>query len=299
MKKKKIIKYVIIGAIGIVIITFLYNGIFPSKPEYINEPDMEFTVKPYKQEIGGSLGAYLEIIEGTYTLNYPGFTNEPFHSMYFYLKLKMKVVKKFPKNKMIEEYDDRTVFIDRPDIKLDILDKSGMPINGLPQLTDQLEKDQLKGMLLEGKGEFIVNFSGSIYEKAYKKTLKDTVKIKTFQLNGELVSSGYKLKESANVDKSSDNNNSNTTNNTELETKNTENWDEILESYEEYIDEYIVFYKKAMDGDATAMSRYPQLMQKAQSFSNKLSNAGDELTPTQMAKFTKLQMKLVSAASGL
>ena len=204
MNKKKIIKYVIIGVVGIYFLKFLYNGFFPSKREYEKKTDMEFTVNPYKTKISGTLGDYLEVVENSYTFIYPGYTDEPFEKMTYEIKLKLKVVKQYPERKFEKDKGVRIVYYDDPDLKLDILDKNGMPVNGIPQLSDQIDEKQLKGMLIKGEGEFIARFYNSIYQDAYKKdALKDTSKIKTFQISGELVASGYKMKENSRKTKQS------------------------------------------------------------------------------------------------
>ena len=73
---------------------------------------------------------------------------------------------------------------------------------------------------------------------------------------------------------------------------NTKKWDETLDSYEKYIDQYIKLYKKAMTGDASALTEYASMMEKATEFAEKLEEAGDDLTTTQMNRFIKLQTKL-------
>lgn len=72
-------------------------------------------------------------------------------------------------------------------------------------------------------------------------------------------------------------------------------WDSALDEYEEYVDEYIKFYKKAMDGDMSAMSEYASLLEKAQSMYDKLDGAQGEMTAEQLARLNKIQMKMVNA----
>jgi uncharacterized membrane protein (DUF106 family) len=57
--------------------------------------------------------------------------------------------------------------------------------------------------------------------------------------------------------------------------------------------------KKANAGDMSAMTEYVEMLEKAQEFQESLENADDDLTPAQLQKFNKIQMKLVNAASGL
>jgi len=57
--------------------------------------------------------------------------------------------------------------------------------------------------------------------------------------------------------------------------------------------------KKANAGDASAMTEYMEMLTKAQEFQESLADADDDLTPAQLQKFTKIQMKLANAAAGL
>lgn len=89
---------------------------------------------------------------------------------------------------------------------------------------------------------------------------------------------------------------SDTDSDTNVSSDSSNNWDSTLDDYEEYIDKYIKLYKKAKNGDTGALTEYPALLEKAQSLSNKLSNAQGNLKPTQASRFLKLQQKLANAA---
>lgn len=78
--------------------------------------------------------------------------------------------------------------------------------------------------------------------------------------------------------------------------KSSEDWDAVLKSYENYIDQYIKLMKKAKNGDASAMTEYVEMMEKATDLSEKMESAGDDLSTSQMNKFLKLQTKLANAA---
>lgn len=47
----------------------------------------------------------------------------------------------------------------------------------------------------------------------------------------------------------------------------------------------------------SAMTEYMKMMEKAADLAEKLDAAQDEMTPTQAAKFAKLQMKFIEAAA--
>lgn len=81
-----------------------------------------------------------------------------------------------------------------------------------------------------------------------------------------------------------------------VSSENGNDWNKIIDDYGTFIDQYIELLKKAKNGDASAMSDYPDVMQKAQDLGEQLQNAQSDLTPEQASKFLKLQEKLSQAA---
>lgn len=71
-------------------------------------------------------------------------------------------------------------------------------------------------------------------------------------------------------------------------------WDSVLDDFEDFVDSYVKLYKKAMDGDMSAISEYPEVLSKAESLSNKLSNAESDLTSAQLSRYTKILNKMTS-----
>lgn len=69
-------------------------------------------------------------------------------------------------------------------------------------------------------------------------------------------------------------------------------WDEILDSYEQFVDEYADLLERAQNGDMDAASEYATYMQKAQELGEKLSNARDNMTAAQVARYTKILTKM-------
>lgn len=74
------------------------------------------------------------------------------------------------------------------------------------------------------------------------------------------------------------------------------NWDELLDEYEKFVDKYIAMYKKAMAGDMTALSSYADLLKSAEDISEKLENAEDDLTTSQLSRYMNISQKLTTAA---
>ena len=78
-----------------------------------------------------------------------------------------------------------------------------------------------------------------------------------------------------------------------------ESWDELLDSYESYVDKYISAMKKVKDGDASAMSEYPDLYDKANELSSKIQNVQGELTSNQLSRYTTISNKMLKAAQDM
>ena len=78
--------------------------------------------------------------------------------------------------------------------------------------------------------------------------------------------------------------------------KSSTNWDAVLDEYESYVNQYIAFMKKAQKGDMSAMNDYPKMLEKAERFSDKLDDAEDEMTSTQLSRYMKITNKMANAA---
>ncbi len=78
---------------------------------------------------------------------------------------------------------------------------------------------------------------------------------------------------------------------------NNENWDQMLDDYESYVTEYVSLYKKAMKGDADALSAYPELLEKAENLQNSMQEAekNKSLSSSQLKRMAKIQLKMLEA----
>lgn len=73
--------------------------------------------------------------------------------------------------------------------------------------------------------------------------------------------------------------------------------DRYLASYEEYCNKYISFMKKAADGDIEAVTKYTELLKETEDFGKKIEQSEGEMTSEQLARFQKIQAKLINATS--
>lgn len=75
----------------------------------------------------------------------------------------------------------------------------------------------------------------------------------------------------------------------------SEDWNSLLDTYESYVDKYISYMKKAANGDMSALSEYPALMEKAQELSEKIENAKDDMSSSQLKRYMNITMKMTNA----
>ena len=73
-------------------------------------------------------------------------------------------------------------------------------------------------------------------------------------------------------------------------------WDELIGEYEKYVNNYISLYKKALSGDMSALSSYSKMLESAESLSERLKQAEDDMSESQIDRYLKITEKMISAA---
>ena len=113
----------------------------------------------------------------------------------------------------------------------------------------------------------------------------------------DFTNSSYNKSNSSVTSTSSSSSSSSTTSDTD--------WGDLLDDYEDLIDDYIDLLEKANDDDMSAvsamslMSKATELYMDAFAIQEKLMNAEDELSISQITKLTKLQLKFAKKAADL
>ena len=74
---------------------------------------------------------------------------------------------------------------------------------------------------------------------------------------------------------------------------NKDNVDKMLESYEEYVTEYLSYMEKAKSGDMSTLSKYPELLKKAQELSSQIEECKGEMTAEQWNRFNEITAKMI------
>jgi hypothetical protein len=232
----------------------------------------EKSIKVSDVAISGDAEDYIKVVDGEYTLKV--------------VEDKVVIAIKF---ELIEECD----LDGEPElgnINLIPLDKSGAAVPGLGLdfgPATMSDYDKLKNLLKGEVGKTVI----ISFEWSYFSDTDIQNRIMTETENFEITNADFTGSESSSDD-SGDYDNEDES----YSASGDEDWDEVLNSYESYIDQYIKLMKKAQKGDASAMTEYAEMMEKAADLSEKVENAGDNLSTSQLSRFTKLQAKLAQAA---
>ncbi|MBN1253285.1 MAG: hypothetical protein JXA16_14190 [Bacteroidales bacterium] len=238
----------------------------------------EFSVQNNSTEVEGDLHDYLEIIDGTYKASLIGSDLK--------IGIKLKVLAPLTENIEFEE------------MRAELLDNTDMPLTGVGAFhlkygiwahADQIDK--LKNALRKGEGEFAIQLE---YDSWGACGRDEALKIASESAKSFSILTKAPTKDIESHSSKSSNSQSNV-----KTTSNSSNWDKVLDSYENYINQYIRLLKKANEGDMSAMTEYVSMMEKATDLAEKLDNADDDLTTSQMNRFIKLQTKLANAVAGL
>ncbi len=83
----------------------------------------------------------------------------------------------------------------------------------------------------------------------------------------------------------------------ESSVSNSNDYDKMLNDYENYVDQYLILYKKAMNGDQTAMMEYPELISKAEALEHSMKEAekSGSLSGQQLKRMNDISFKMLGA----
>ena len=235
----------------------------------------EKTIKASGISISGEGSDYIKVVDGDYTLKV---VNDK-----VVIAVKLELTKKYDGKGQPEMGNLNLIPLDKsgvavPDLGLDF---SPATMSDWDKVKDLLKGDEGKQVTISFEWNYFSN--KEIQERIMKET-------ESFEITRADFTGGSSSEVTSSDDSSNDES---------VSSSGSEDWDEVLKSYEEYIDQYIKLLKKANKGDASALSEYPAMMEKATDLASKLENAGNDLTPTQASKFAKLQLKLTNAVMEL
>ena len=251
-------------------------------------------------EVEGDNNDIVSIEDGNYTL-----VGTVKGDMGQELYIQVKVRLKNPVKKSAEEISFVT-----GNVNLEIIDKNDMSMIKLPLK----ENEEFKKFITEGKEDDTKEFKFSYVmndKDQYAQIMKEAKSVKLVDLslynyeNTDMIadegSASYDedIDNSSDIDNSDDNDETSDDDSSFDETSEDNNLDELLDKYEEYYDTYISLMKKAKNGDMSAVVEYGKYLKKSQELSKKIEQAKGDLTTSQLARFQKIQMKLMKAMKEL
>lgn len=265
-----------------------------------NAKDGKVELDVTNAEVEGDNNDIVSIEDGNYTL--VGTVKE---DMGQELYIQVKVRLKNPVKKSAEEISFVT-----GNVNLEIIDENDMSMIKLPLK----ENEEFKKFITEGKEDDTKEFKFSYVmndKDQYAQIMKEAKSVKLVDLslynyeNTDMIadegSASYDedIDNSSDIDNSDDNDETSDDDSSFDETSEDNNLDELLDKYEEYYDTYISLMKKAKNGDMSAVVEYGKYLKKSQELSKKIEQAKGDLTTSQLARFQKIQMKLMKAMKEL
>ncbi|EFB33794.1 DUF6591 domain-containing protein [Segatella copri] len=265
-----------------------------------NAKDGKVELDVTNAEVEGDNNDIVSIEDGNYTL-----VGTVKGDMGQELYIQVKVRLKNPVKKSAEEISFVT-----GNVNLEIIDKNDMSMIKLPLK----ENEEFKKFITEGKEDDTKEFKFSYVmndKDQYAQIMKEAKSVKLVDLslynyeNTDMIadegSASYDedIDNSSDIDNSDDNDETTDDDSSFDETSEDNNLDELLDKYEEYYDTYISLMKKAKNGDMSAVVEYGKYLKKSQELSKKIEQAKGDLTTSQLARFQKIQMKLMKAMKEL
>lgn len=253
----------------------------------------ERMVKAKDADISGLSNKYLKIVDGDYQ-----FTNNGDDA---FITVQFELTKK-PENELCRKKHPQNIRLNAIGENGNIFDTGTYGF-----VASRSEMGKLKDFLNNGvlNDKVRISFNWNYYGVSEEEGKPIFEKATSFEIidNTFGVCDEYSDSDVHWDDRSVDSNNSSKTSSAVTSNKSNDvgsaEWDKALDSYEEYIDQYAKLMKKVQDGDASAMSEYPKLVEKTMKFSEKMDNAGDDLSTAQMTRFLELQNKFTTAMQNL
>ena len=77
----------------------------------------------------------------------------------------------------------------------------------------------------------------------------------------------------------------------------SKSYDKMLNDYNEYVNQYMSLYKKAIQGDSSALTEYPKMMEKATEIEQSLKSIqnNNDLNALQIKRLSEIQSKMLKA----
>lgn len=257
-----------------------------------SEEKEEIVLTPETTRIKGDLGDYFEVVEKKYTVT------KDYRDMVS-IEVKRTDADFSFDLKGVEPYGTYGKITGHAGFGIEILDENGNVIEKVAATASGLggmySSDDMKEALKLKAGE-----TGTVRWSFDFDSDKKPAKFRLTSAYEEVDSSDWDSdSSSSDDDESSSSDDDDDTDSYSSSSSGSQDWDALLNSYEQYVDKYISYMKKAANGDMSALSEYPALMEKAQDLSNKMSGAQGDMSAAQWARYMKITNKMTQAAANM
>ena len=232
----------------------------------------------------GELAKYVEIVDQPSELTFAE-KDGAIATQYIRLKVTLKMVKDGFKDVDARDIDFTGLL---SVAVINLVDENGTKVQDLYVKSEDLLKLQKLLTGNEGDTEEII-FEGEFHNHDDAPNWFKEASQFTPYLSGDISVENSSVPDD-DIDKDSDDDSEDESSETD-----SQDWEALLDSYEQYVDKYILCMKKAAKGDMSALSEYPDLMEKAQEFSDKMSGAQGDMSASQWARYLKITTKMTTA----
>lgn len=237
----------------------------------LKQEDKTIELKSFEKKVKGYLSDVLEVVDGTYTLNYKAEYPCPTT-----IQVKIKsILKGNSKDYGLQDGNYGPLY-------LTICDKNGVPVASFPSISSSYQSDGLLKNMMTKKDENWILFENYVHHNK----LPDNCA--SFIITSE--------------ERKEDTESSSDDGSTQTSDVGDEKFDKVLVDYEEYVDKFIGMMEKAnKDDNIDALMDYPELLEKAKDLEKSLNKAKNakSLSSEQLKRMAKIEMKMVKAASNM
>lgn len=282
MKKK----HIVIAVIAVVVVAFLVMRNCSGGGSKYEQFDQEIELAPNESKVKGYLSEVLEIVDGTYTFDFKGNSAVSYNSGKGKIQVKIKSVSKGdPNDYGLNDGSSGPLY-------LTVCDKNGTPITDFTDIESESASDGILKDMMTTNSENWISFEITIH--GGKKVPETAV---TFFVTSKKIE---KLEYSSPTS-TSDSDTDTDSDSESMSNSDNKDWDKVLDDYEDYVDKTIKILKKLKNDDLSAMTEYPDMMEKAKDLEQSLKKAqkSKSLSSKQVSRMMKIQTKMLEAAKDM
>lgn len=234
--------------------------------------DSSYSVKAEDATVGGTLGEYVALKTGDYTI----LTNND-NSISMTVTFEVKAL---PSDKKIKSYSLES--------KLILLDENKSPL-GVELDLEVTDKDELATALENGSAKLSLKFEE--YDRDAVEIISKAKYVEA-SVSGKFSDSNEESGTYSVADEPSDDSEVSEASSS-VSSADIDAW---IDKYERLMNTYVSLAKKAQAGDASAITEYASYLEQLNSLYADLDKVSAQMTPTQSARLARIYAKMASAA---